>query len=83
MQEFFDHLDGGNGMAYVVITHLAPDKSSAMDELLASHTPMDVEQVKDETQIEPDHIYIIPPKKQLTLKGDKLLLTDKQKGRQY
>lgn len=82
LQEFFDHLDGGNGMAYVVITHLAPEKSSAMDELLASHTPMDVEQVKDETQIEPDHIYIIPPSKQLTIKGDKLLLTEKENGRQ-
>jgi two-component system CheB/CheR fusion protein len=82
LQQFFDNLDEGSGMTFVVITHLAPEKTSAMDELLASHTKMDVEQVRDKTRIEPNHIYIIPPKKQLILKGNELLLEEKEKGQQ-
>lgn len=82
LQEFFDHLDSDSEMAFVVITHLAPEKTSALDELLAQHTSMDVQQVKEKTEIQPNHIYIIPPNKQLFLEGNKLMLADKEKGHQ-
>ena len=80
LQDFFDHLDGDSDMAFVVITHLAPEKTSAMDELLAQHTSMEVQQIKGKTKIQPNHIYIIPPNKQLFMDGNELLLADKEKG---
>ena len=82
LQDFFDHMEGHSDMAFVVITHLAPEKTSAMDELLAQHTSMEVEQIKGKTEIKPNHIYIIPPNKQLFLEGNELLLAEKEKGLQ-
>ena len=32
-----------------------------MPELLARHTGMPVRLVSDETRVEPDHVYVIPP----------------------
>jgi len=82
LQDFFDHLGSDNDMAFVVITHLAPQKTSAMDKLLAAHTSMDVQQVSDKTKVQPNHIYIIPPNKQLYLQEDQLLLAAKEKDTQ-
>lgn len=82
LQEFFDHLPGDTGMAFVVIVHLAPDKSSALDSLLASHTTMKVQQVTGNIQIEPNHIYVISPNKQLRVHENQLLLEEKEKGGQ-
>ena len=81
LQQFFDNIDAESDMAYVVITHLAPDKSSAMDELLAQHTGMEVEQVRGETEVEPNHIYVIPPNKELILQDGHLLLREIEKER--
>ncbi|MCW9705720.1 chemotaxis protein CheB [Fodinibius salsisoli] len=82
LQKFFDHLPDDSGMAFVIIVHLAPQKSSAMGKLLSSHTPMDVQQVSGTTKVEPNHIYIIPPSKQLRLQGDQLLVEEKEKDSQ-
>ena len=40
-----------------------------MPELLGKTTPMNVEQVRDETPVEPDHVYVIPPNAMLTIEG--------------
>lgn len=82
LQEFFDYLPGNTGMAFVVIVHLAPDKTSTLDKLLTSHTPMKVLQLTGDTKIKPDHIYVISPDKQLRLRGKFILLEQKEKGGQ-
>ena len=38
-----------------------------MPELLGRATPMPVEQVKDETPVQPNHVYVIPPNAVLTI----------------
>jgi two-component system CheB/CheR fusion protein len=48
------------GIAFAVVQHLAPDHASALPELLARHTLMTVEQVRDNTKIAPNRVYIIP-----------------------
>ncbi len=65
------------GMAYVVVQHLSPDFRSLMDELLARHTTMPINRVRDKMVIEPNAIYLIPPRKEMVIRGERLLLSDR------
>ncbi|GJL68610.1 MAG: hypothetical protein NPIRA06_12450 [Nitrospirales bacterium] len=56
-------------MGFVVIQHLSPDRESLVPDLLARKTSLPVHAAADETLVEPDHIYIIPPNTQLTIEG--------------
>jgi two-component system CheB/CheR fusion protein len=77
LEKFFDNMPSGTGLAFVVVQHLSPDFKSLMNELLARHTKLAIHRVTDGMLIEPDAIYLIPPKKEMIVSGGKLLLTDK------
>ena len=77
LETFFDHIPVPCGMAFVVVQHLSPDFKSMMDELLARHTKMDVHRVEDGMVVEPNSIYLIPPKKEMIIQDGQLLLSDK------
>ncbi|HTA18793.1 MAG TPA: chemotaxis protein CheB, partial [Polyangia bacterium] len=65
LEQFFDSLPAKTGMAFVVIQHLSPDFKSLMDELLGRHTPMPIHLVENEMVVEPDHVYLIPPRMEM------------------
>lgn len=67
------------GLAYVLVQHLDPDHKSMLVEILARSTAIPVTQVKNRMVIEPDHIYVIPPDKCMTLKGGVLMLSPRLK----
>jgi two-component system CheB/CheR fusion protein len=73
---FFDAMPADSGMAFVVIQHLSPAHKSMMAELLSRHTRMPVCQAEDGATAEPNHVYLIPPKKCLTIFNGKLLLSE-------
>ena len=77
LEKFFDNMRPDSGMAFVVIQHLSPDFKSLMDELLRRHTAMAIHRVEDGMVVEPNAIYLIPPKKDMIISGGRLLLTDK------
>ncbi|MEZ6073660.1 MAG: chemotaxis protein CheB [Pirellulales bacterium] len=77
LEKFFDNVPPDGGLAFVVVQHLSPDFRSLMDELLARHTELAIHRVEDGMQIEPNAIYLIPPKKEMIVSGGRLLLTDK------
>ncbi len=77
IEDFFDHMPSDTGMAFVVVQHLSPDFKSLMDELLARHTDMPIHKVVDGVTVEPNSIYLIPPKKSMAIEDGKLRLTDK------
>jgi len=62
------------GMAFVVVQHLSPDYRSLLSELLAASTSLPVTQVDQETAVEPNHIYVIPPNATLTIEQGRLEL---------
>jgi len=76
IETFFKHSSAVSGLAYVVIQHLSPDYKSLMVELLSKHTEMPVHRAEEGTRVEADHVYLIPPKKNLTIFHGKLLLKD-------
>ena len=55
------------GMAFVIITHLAPDRPSLLTEILARQTSLQVEVAQDEQTVEKDKVYILPPNAILTI----------------
>jgi two-component system CheB/CheR fusion protein len=75
-KRFFSAMPGKPGIAFVLIQHLDPTHESLTSELLARHTQMTVVEATDDLQIEPDHVYVIPPNHYLALSGDKLRLSE-------
>ena len=50
------------GMAFVLVQHMDPKHKSLLYQLLSKATTMPVSQVADRTPLEPNRIYVIPPK---------------------
>jgi two-component system CheB/CheR fusion protein len=66
LQEFFKAMPADSGMVFVVILHLSPTHDSTLAELLARSTTMTVVQAVDGVKVLPNHVYVIPPGKDLT-----------------
>ncbi len=62
------------GMAFVLVQHLDPEHQSALPSLLARTTAMPVREVTNDLLVEPNHVYVIPPNKGMTLSAGKLKL---------
>src|SRR5687768_2961265 len=65
------------GAAFVVVQHLSPDFKSMMGELLARHTEMPVLTAEDGQEVEPNRVFLLPPKMEITLADGRLRLTGK------
>jgi two-component system CheB/CheR fusion protein len=79
LERFFDHVPETSGMAFVVVQHLSPDFKSLMDELLARHTELPIHLVENGMEMEPDHVYLIPAKKEMIVSGGRLLLGERDR----
>jgi two-component system CheB/CheR fusion protein len=73
---FFRHMPSASGLAFVVIQHLSPDHKSLMAELMAKRTDMPVRRAESGMEVEANHVYLIPPNKNLKIFHGKLLLSD-------
>ena len=80
LQQFFDNADPNRGISYVVVQHLSPDHKSLMVELLRRHTTLRVIRAVDGMPVEPDTVYLNPPKTNLTLEGGVLRLNEQPAG---
>ena len=78
LEKFFDNMPSDSGMAFVIIQHLSPDFKSLMDDLLSRHTEMNIRRVSDGMVMEPDSIYLIPPKSLITVEKGKLYLEERK-----
>lgn len=66
LQQFFRAMPADTGMAFVVILHLSPTHDSTLADLLSQTTKMVVLQATDGVPVEPNHVYVIPPGKDLS-----------------
>lgn len=76
LQTLFANLPANANMTFVIIQHLSPDYKSLMAEILAKYTAMPVIQAEHLMPAEPNAVYLIPPKKNLSIKAGHLLLSD-------
>ena len=63
------------GLAYVFIQHLIPNRESALTLLLSRATAMLVTEAEDNELVQPDHVYVIPPNRNITIHKGRLILT--------
>ena len=67
LEQFLSHVPPASGLAYVVVQHLDPNHKGIMVELLQRATPMPVQQITDRLSVEPNHVYVIPPNRDLSI----------------
>ena len=65
--EFFRNMPTDTGLAFVLVSHLDPTHKGIMPELLQRITTMKVQQAKDGMKVRPNHVYIIPPNKDMSI----------------
>ena len=78
---FFSHMDEDSGMAFVLISHLAPDHDSLLSELIGKETQMSVVQLQNDTRLEPSNVYVIPPNATLKVEDGVLKLSSPTQAR--
>ncbi len=78
IETFFTSMPPESGLGFIVVQHLSPDYKSLMVELLSKKTAMPVHRAEDGMLVEQNHVYLIPPKKNLTIFHGKLLLTEQE-----
>ncbi len=66
-----------SGCCYVVVQHLSPDFKSVLEDLLGRQTQLPVHRVEDGMAAAPDAIFLIPPKKLLTIRAGHFQLLDR------
>lgn len=69
-----------SGLSFVVIQHLSPDYKSLMADILGKNTEMMVLQAENGMVVEPNTVYLIPPKNNMTIQDGKLILTQFVQG---
>ena len=78
LEAMFDQMPNNCGMAFVIVQHLSPDFKSLMVELMGRHTKMAIHRVTNNILVEPDSLYLIPPKRDMIIKDGRLLLTERK-----
>ena len=67
LELFLKNVPANSGMAFVIVQHMDPTRKGMMPELLQRATAMKVVQVRDRTKVQPDHVYVIPPNKDMSI----------------
>ncbi|MEQ8962854.1 MAG: chemotaxis protein CheB [Coleofasciculus sp. C2-GNP5-27] len=83
LESFFDNLPDDPNAVFVVVQHLSPNHKSMMTEILQRQTVMPVREVQDQMTIEPSHVYVLPPGKNLRLENRQLHLQAKSDALNY
>lgn len=77
MQALLNALPSNTGFPYVLVQHLFPDYKSLLCEILSRHTAMPVLQIEDGMAVEPNHVYVIHPGKNVEIADGCFHLSDK------
>ena len=74
-EQFFRALPQHSGLAYVLVSHLDPSHVSLLTEILQRSTALPVIEAQDQLVVEPDHVYVIPPNREMAIFHGRLQLS--------
>ncbi len=74
-EAFFRACPVDTGMAFVLVPHLDPGHGSLLSEILQRCTTMPVVEALDQVAVAPDHVYVIPPNREMALLNGVLQLS--------
>ena len=81
LEQFFTNMPVNSGMAFVVVQHLDPTHKGLLTELIQRTTDMTVLTVTDRMLVEPDHVYIIPSNRSMSILNGALHLFEPKEPR--
>lgn len=67
LTQFLEQVPVASGLAFVVIQHLDPTQKGLLPELLQRATAMSVRQARDRDPVRPNHVYVIPPNRDISI----------------
>lgn len=73
-ERFFRHMPSDSGMAFVVVVHLVPDQPGDLPNIMQQFTRMQVLEAADGVKVRPNHVYVIPPDRDMSILHGTLLL---------
>src|ERR1700694_4069832 len=79
--KLLQHLPADTGMAFVLVQHLDPKHESILASLLSRATKMTVREAANQTRVEPNHVYVMPPNSNMTIMDSMLHLTRRMETR--
>ncbi len=66
-EQFFRACPVDTGMAFVLVPHLDPGHASLLTEILQRSTALPVVEALDQTAVAPNHVYVIPPNREMSI----------------
>ncbi|MBC7285494.1 CheR family methyltransferase, partial [Hoeflea sp.] len=69
LEGFFRALPDDSGMAFVIVTHLSPDRHSLLHEVIRRYTSTPVEVAEDGAMVRGNCVYVMPEGKILTIRN--------------
>jgi two-component system CheB/CheR fusion protein len=76
LKAFFAEVPETSGLAYIVLMHLSPDQPSMLPDLLQRVSRIPVTKAEDGQRIEPDHVYTVPSRKEISIYQGTIQLLD-------
>jgi len=80
LEEFFQHVPKNSGMAYVVVSHTDPARSSLLPDIIRRRSNIPVFEVESDMGIEPNMVYLPPSNRDLELEGEFFQLREQRRG---
>jgi len=74
-EQFFLNMPANSGLAFVLVQHLDPSHASILSDIIQRDTAMPVVEAADQMPIEPNHVYVIPPNRDMSVFHEKLQLS--------
>ena len=78
LKTFFTHSTQNTNIAFIIITHPSSDHKSIFPELLQQYTPIKVLPISNNQKIEANHIYVLPPSRNVAIHHGVLELIEKK-----
>jgi two-component system, chemotaxis family, CheB/CheR fusion protein len=78
--EFLRFLPADTGMALVLVQHLDPKHKSQLTELLGRNASLPVIEAKDNVEVAPDRVYVIPANARITLSNGRLRVAPRKEN---
>ena len=80
MRALLGNLSPETGMAFVIIMHLDPHAKSHAASLLGKITRMAVSEIDGPTVVQPNHVYLLPPGRHVSIHDRTLTLSNRSGG---
>ncbi|MCW8945412.1 MAG: SAM-dependent methyltransferase, partial [Sedimenticola sp.] len=66
-EQFFRSMPSGSGLSFVLVSHLDPSHASLLTEILQRTTTIPVLEAQDQMRVVPNHVYVIPPNRDMAI----------------